>query len=576
VRGLAPRMARPFSGGLPGNSFGVFCSVQKDLVLKEGLENSNNSSMSNLNSNVTSAQSMGISAKRSRNARKRRNRLSKAQNYNGQSVQGSRSAPRARSRVSRSLPKPGLFVPRQVVYSEVAEVEAICQSLAVPLNNKPVRFASEYTTAPTVLAAPWDIVQTQWSQANSGEVGEYPPDTDAIAFLFRDPVRAAVIYDANVNTLDMTYQALFSPEYPNALAPVPLTPTPVINANSGSQSLGEYLAIPCMTAVSAYAPHGPTMYAGVDGQTKARYFWIDATAALPSTITANFNPTGNAGRFTLDAWDDGVCFSNVVEANFTGISTSAALTVITPGYYAVRLATEATMNLVSLIYDNPGNPVFTHLTLPDLQNNAAAATKIRISAVSLCYTNKTAPLNKEGEIVGVQLPAGRGWTKNALAGGSFSFLSSLQNAKVLPIDNGMYGFLKPTSTDDFTAKSYFSYAGTFILDSAYPLKEQTDYLCMCGSVISPIGRNGYWTRAYGIEYLSTDVWRDSEEAAVSADTYRQALVMLKDVQPWIENPLHWGLIWKNIKAAGSRVVNGIQKYGPSILKAAAMAAPLLL
>lgn len=460
----------------------------------------------------------------------------------------------------------------------VLAITEAAQALAAPFGLTTPRFSTEFTTAKTAVATPWERIDGRWAP-NEGTVyplSPYPPSSQMFGALFRDPVRSAVLYDANASTEPFEYRAQFNTSI-SALEPGSNAFTYVSKTAADYPHMSALQTVQ-WRAVTDFQPHGPTQYPGIAQGSDGKFVWLDtlSTAGLTNSITAAFNASltsGQQAKMCLDRWDDGRIEEELVSGSAVSGQSSIVLLVPYSGYYAVRFASNFNCTITNLRYYNNGSPVYCHLPLPGLTANAASAPAIRVTAASLMYTNEAAPLNKQGKITGLQAPEGLGWTKYVAGGNPFANVSGDNNAVTMPANNGLYGFLKPTKMTDFDFRAHLEMTGDGVLiDSHYPLREQSAYLVISVSITVAAGRDSYWTRTYGIEYETTDVWRSLDAPNLRASEFQAALLLLKSVSQWHENPLHWS----DVKKAVAGALRTAVRLAPQIQKLASTALPMLL
>jgi len=469
---------------------------------------------------------------------------------------------KTKSRVKSALKQMDLF--------STPALEAVARAMTLPISAPPERYASEYSSLPTAVANPWSlrnapaIGSATVSQTNFQGM----PNTDGFCAVFRDPQRAAVIYDPNPTALTQTYaiqgvsNVIASETNPAfswvVQAAIPNTPI--------------YLKTPYATASSMYTPHGSTVYAGAIRGGQGRFFWLDR-------CNVNAQITGSVGTesctLSLSKWDgDGVSEDTLFATHVLSGLTSFTIAVTVSGYYCLRLSNslqDQNITINSLQWTG-SSAVFQHLTVQNLSANVGSTDGIRVTAVSLMLTNEASPLNKQGKISGFQEPQGVHWFDFI---GAYSTFASQQGAVTMPIDNGLYGFLKPTQPTDFNMIEKIDIENGIVQDSYWELESQTAFLMMYWQVTLLVGQDFYWTFCHGLEYQTNDTWRPIQSSDADAATYAKAVESLKIFPQFYENPLHWRQIWEGIKQVASDVVNGVMKYGPTVLKGAAMVAPLI-
>jgi len=451
------------------------------------------------------------------------------------------------------------------------EIEEIAKSITIPLNSNPVRYASEYSSLPTAVANPWTLFPGPaiGSVTNTQANPQGMPTTDGLAAVFRDPQRAIVCYDPNPASLTQLYDIYGVGD--NAIpAPPPSTTWQVKVATPNTPY---YLKTPYALSdpTATYSPHGPIQYAGADKSNKGRFFWLDR---VNINLSISGSVSGQTCTLSLCRWDGNGTSDDVISVSHVLVSATAfQLQVLASGYYCLRLSHTAAdvLNIIQPSWTG-SSAVFKHLPLPGLLTNVASTDGIRIIAASMMYSNEASVLNKQGKITGFQQPQGSHWFDFI---GAYSSFSTQQGSVTMPVENGMYGYMKLTQPSDFEMRENFLIEGGNVLDSFYPLDQDSAFLMMYWQITNLAGQDGYWTICHGIEYQTEDVWRTVSEAEYDGRTYSDAVESLKFFPQFYENPLHFADIWNNIKSVASDVANGILKWGPYALKGAALIGSVL-
>jgi hypothetical protein len=486
---------------------------------------------------------------------------SKSAGQNKLTASQTNASKKTKSTVKNSVKGSGLFTE--------AEVERVAMALALPANSEPQRYSSEFSSLPTAIAAPWSInpAPSVGSATITQTKFEGMPNTDGFCALFRSAQRACVMYDPNPT--GQAFQYVYS-GVPNT----PALTAPAVTWNVSAPVPGKkyWLKTPFVTSGLSYSPHGSVQYAGVSGKSDGRYFWLDE-GFVTVTVTGT---AANATIMALSRWGAAGESEDVVTVSHP-ISGSTGYILNIPagqaGYYALSISGGVADTFgISNCSFNSVSACYRHLPIQGLPNNISSTDGIRIIAASLMYSNEASPLNKQGKITGCQIPQGDHWFDYI---GNYSKFSSLQGSHSMSIDEGMYGFLKPTQPTDFSMVESLLIENGVVYDSFYLLDQTTSFLMFYWQIINLLGQDGYWTFCHGLEYQTDDVWRSVAQSQLDASVYAKAVESLKIFPQFYENPLHWGDIWNKIKEVGKSVANGVIKYAPLALKAAGMVAPLL-
>jgi len=458
----------------------------------------------------------------------------------------------------------------------LVDFEQVSAYLVNPHLAPACRWSSEFSELPTAVARPWAVFNAPWSGTIAGSTNSIP-NTDQIMCVFRNPLRSQVFFDPNIANVAASY---------NIFGVTPATeldlllPSQSMVVSTGRSGVQEQIHLVYAKSASTYSPHGQTLYTGSIGGDERRFFWGDIGENFNFPITPSLT---DATGLTLsaDMWTPGGIvddFQIITHAVVTGISTLFTFTPTTSGYFSFSVANLASpANVLNII-----NPAIIssqfhacHRSMPFFDQNVGSVDALRVMAATVMYTNRAAPLNQQGQIAGLQSPVGKHWTDYVYGG--YQSVAGANGATVKDIATGIYGFIKPSELSDFDMRADFITENGALVDSSYPLDDKEGFLVVYAQVTgTAVGQDGYYTISYGLEYQTTDVWRELGAPIYGPDVYRRALTELKNYPQWHENPLHWADLWNGIKSAASTAMKGILDYGPKILEVGKTLAPLLV
>jgi len=480
-------------------------------------------------------------------------------------MQNAKKASRIPKPVRAGFKPARTLVKKAVSGSDNINATKVAMSMSLPAISEDVRFASEFSTKSTAVANPWSRQNIGWTGTGTSPAGSTGlPTTDMFCARFRNPLRNTVVYDANPSAQISAYQfqGQTSPNVNSAVGNAI-----VFNNQTGESPLRLDYALPTMP----YAPHGPVLYGATDGKSELRFFWMDVNQSIVGTFSSAL-----VAKYTWKVY--GFANGNTTLINSSipaGVgATTITFATNTAGYFAIAqvangdasLGAVGTFSSVILTDPSGGCGHFCHLPLPNYTSNVLACEQARILGVSVMYTNEASPLNKQGKIAAVQAPVSDFWTE--YASGGYQSVASAADSCVLPAENGMYGFLKPTQPSDFDMIRAMPTVGTQQSAGTYPLNGTSDFIVMYAQITNTSGQDGYWTFANSIEYVTTDVWREVCEPDVSSEDFRQGALLLKTIPQFTENPLHFKAIFDAIKRGVAAASKAIVTYGPGVIKAA--------
>lgn len=431
----------------------------------------------------------------------------------------------------------------------------VAAAICLPHECSPVRFSSMYAEAPTALAAPYYLNSSDFTHGSSLEFPTVPDGTH-FAAVFRDPLRAMVEHMVNHESKHWVYKAQFVDG--NKV----VSDTFVVKESSAVdfEEVNPLWWDDQYAGSSSYLhPHGNRLYAGSHKGFKG--VWLDAAAGAACTVAF----TLSAGDFVLK-WRKLVGDQWIEQTQTTSTSSSLSLSVLSSGYYSFAVQLTATGNRNLSVTMDCYSDCMAHHPMPHITEKQAVVQTIRTNAVSLMLSCEASKLNAAGRACGYQAPAGLDWTGLAFATDPFDTISGSNGAKTLPLEKGIYGFLKPTTQDDFDMKEPFSVSNGVVVGADYDLLPKHDYLVVIATTPqtsdnSYPGGNTYTTACWGVEFRTNDVWFVCMPPAMSSAAFARDIEAIKNVDQWHENPFHFSDIFNFLKGAGKSVL----KYSPTVL-----------
>jgi len=439
----------------------------------------------------------------------------------------------------------------------------VARAIAGPINVSPIRWASEYATAPTAVAAPYDKETMNWNTTSTPD-GTSVPASSYGAFMFRDPLRHTVRYENRAVGQEWGYNMNFKNVKDGQF------PSPFLNM--GPLVSGEIYPLKTVygtdnTLTSTPGPHGATWFAGTNNiASDDRFFYL----AAGNTITMAFtNATTGVSTLYLDLYAAHQV-QRGIQTNSTASGTSGThiVNVTASGYYNLRIGFSTAQPGGAIITgcDFTGLSTWGHRSLPNLENNIYSAENIRIISSSIMMTNKAAPLYREGKVSAVQVPRNIDWETLGL---DLTMIQSMQGATTMEFKNGVYAFIKPTQPEDFDFKQYLDVHDVVgLVDSYYPLDNESSYIGIYADVSVASGRDSYMTVCSGIEYQTEDTWRVLSQSKFTNQDIQLGMQEIKDLAYVYENETHWSQILDFIERNAKKVANAVVQYGPGAIQLA--------
>lgn len=373
------------------------------------------------------------------------------------------------------------------------------------------------------------------------------PAQDLMGFLFGNALRAFILFEHNPTGQTFTYALQ------NLLGTGTSFSLPLFN---NTQIVPRYAA-----STSAYAPHGPILFPGYD-EAGNYYVWVDNGTALGANsldVNLNVGAAGTAGMVTWYRWDG----KHAVLHDQTQFAAAQQLYTTRPpvgGAYMFAKVYTADATVTSCtVTINCSQGSWGHHPVSDVTTLMTNAFGIRVNSATVKVQNNASFNNKNGDFTTVTVSKSLPWCQIA---SSADNLSTLQNYRDRPADNGYFGVILPDSDED-VSEFYDDIAadsnrGGAINQFAFPLSERRPYKAIGLTVPIKEGRSFTWDVTHTIEYITNNKLVGQGVSQVSEDSVKAAIVIASTMETDYDNPTHW-----------KDIVSTIGKYIPGTLKALA-------
>jgi len=401
------------------------------------------------------------------------------------------------------------------------------------------------------------------------------PANDMIALCFRNPGCSHIIYDAN--------QANKVSQY--ALAGVGITqdgvdevaPAQVFAIENFTDFIGDkyYFKTPYAFPLSAYQPHGLTQFAFSSEEVpEGRFFWMDKGA----TFVVQFNYTyavDDAFLFGLAGWSQNGVTEYALDEDYTPTTANGYVTITVPhsGYFApwfmplVVGTLENTFTVEAMFYTNTGS-TFCHLTAPGFDQQYVRCNRAKVNGVGLLFSNDNNQFQADGTVVTTQCPPNTYWHDWINSSGTtYDQLTQVDFPYTGLAKNGCYNFLRPVSADDFCFKDEIVLESGDVMDSKMSLEKRGPYTATYITVNELNGQGGVFTRYANVEFVNTSQWDEKEMPGALPIAMDKAIELLSCMPAGWENPTHVNSILGGIANAGSKILSGVETYGPKVANA---------
>jgi len=454
-------------------------------------------------------------------------------------------------------------VPQSVSTSQVQRIAA---SITNPMESRPVRFRDAFSAKETALSSPFIRMDAAWNTTSGSTL--MAADT-IMAFQFRDIYRSLVVYDANLNNLNAVYDFAVSnglTTSTDCTSIIEIEPDAVIAVEAP-------YAVPHSS--SQWKPHGDMMWCGRANDHPASFFFINGGSGHSDYLNIYFSsPIAGAGDLVIRLlrYENGIVQTHSTWESPVG-AANASFTINSSGYFGIEIACGPTMNYLSVtrITFICAGATFRHLSAGGLDANIKAVGDHRVLSSSLMYTNKAAPLNLQGEIVGMQYSGSRPW--DVVAAGGFKGIAESNGSTIYRADKGMYAFIKPTGPENFQLKNGPVNVSGHITRAGFMLDAPDPYVVIAVNVDQENGRDGRWTSCVHIEYETTDTWRPVLQPDADPEAYRDAFLIIGRMGQFSHNPNHLSKFWNSVKSHLDKGVRALHLNPKQVLAALDMVAP---
>jgi len=475
--------------------------------------------------------------------------------------------------VAHLKPPPQVFVPKPTkiksekneALSELKDAVRVMDMFMRPKEAALVPFRSPLGNPPVSIARPFENLDLTGTTSTTPVLV-----SNALGCaVFRDPFRSTITCQTwplgdNWNYSGNCY-------FPNNVAPI----------------AGEVLHVnTALDWVSGGQPHGKTLYPGVLEKGGIGCFWVQRNQriSLTNQLGANCIPILYQYIPETGCFVDAANYSPTTLANgglrlFQPQSTNPYGAYYGWGIANISSGASVFGGYVTVTVANDGSStdptMFAHRACKGTNSNIDAIDDYRITAASLLATNPVSMIARGGMAAMAQVPKDV-WWYDLIGQDPFSGVASLNNAVRLCGDEGMYGYLKPSSSSDFEfANQGVRGSGPSKSFGFWYLDTDSEYLALGFTLANTATSMLSLQVTHIIEYKTTDVWRATVTPDISVRECELALEWLSPSPQFFSNALHWSDIGKFLLNVLKTTSTAIIKYGPYVLQAAKVISPIL-
>jgi len=464
------------------------------------------------------------------------------------------------------------------------QAKAISRFITLPGTYGTVRVAQSYNAEATAVASPY--VEFDVPFAVGTGAGPTLNLDQSLIFCFRNPLRSMIIYYPPVGAVNSTSYQFFGTNSHETFLPSVNWNLARNTENSDNLVLApvrQTLHIPWAKPFNGptWKPHGEQWFAGGMKEMPERYYWFDEGAVIEMVYQLQAQTQGQA-QFTLTEFSElGVAMDVQTSEAESGVINGRTMIVNKSGYYAINILLDITdgqmtfgkyivdfFNIQRLTYTIKSDKgVFGHQCMPDFVKNINAIDSIRVSAIGILFSNRAAFNFKSGSVTGIQVSEGTQW-QEYIIDTPFDKIAGESGRTDMPAAKGLYGFMKPTKSTDLDFYDCFDIKDGNLYDAYWPIEDKPSFLALASSISDEPGRKAKYIISWGVEYLTRDTFRDRRISKSNPIEFDAAMLFMRDIDAWYENPLHIGNILKKLAGYAKSGFDFILENGPKALKIA--------
>lgn len=461
-------------------------------------------------------------------------------------------------------------------------------AIALPERSMNFRWSSPFSEQSTAAARPW-------SRAPVGFAGAVAPTnppcpaSDNFSILRRIPQAAIICYEANSANTSYSYNwNIF------ALNTIEQLGTSVTIRATASPNY-QPIHITTATAATTYKPNGAVIYAGADGESTRRYWFVNCNETITGVFT---NSTGGIATGLINIWSydengGAQILTNIntgAVANLGSYNLSVLLSTVLLGtngvgtYIALEFSSSVAGNWSVSLAVSGASAMIAHKAVPDFNLNTASMGAVRMIGMSQMFSNRASNLQLQGAVSSVQVSSGTCW-KSFVS--DYTAVQSAQGSYEGAAAKGCYSYLKPIDPSDFEMMDYCSVRNGLVYDSKWPINGRSDFVVTYVRVTNTAGQDALWSYYFNVEYrTSGNTWLTIDDSSMDPNVCSNALNAVKFLDQHFENPLHLASILKRAKELANgaivglanavpKITEGVSKYGPQVLSLAEVLKGLL-
>lgn len=436
------------------------------------------------------------------------------------------------------------------------EVNKILFALTLPSEADVIRYTGNTSGNPTSAKTLMQDVKLNWQTVTiDGNI----PAAEQMVFLFRNPLRSFIFYDANPSGQTFDYILHNTIDGSTSFA------------NPDGVTGGYYkpnFGVGTPNA-SLYQPHGDYIFPGF-AQERFGY-WCDNDGKGNTTalgVVFDADPGAGGADIMWYLWDGAQWSMSMARSTTAGVVNYFNAGPPPGGCYMtidIKLNTNAAnafkIHLKSAI---GAGGIWCHRSIPNISELLPIINGVRVNAVSLLWTNFSSELQASGKLVSVGVAPCLPWSNIAI---SQSNLTKLQGYESRPAKTGYYGFLKPDGPGDFMMFNdirTMAWRGSVITFATFPIQERYSYIAASLSVANVDARDTSIQVTHAIEYLTNSKIQEVQDPPYSAASWTAAIQALQNIDQHHENKFHFGQILRGIGKVGKFIFKGAQIVTKSI------------
>lgn len=467
--------------------------------------------------------------------------------------------------------------------------DALALAVAMPHTEPPPRVVTGLSSSYTAVATIHNLVELNNTAATTGSVMDLYADGTGVVSVTRDPYHFLWYTRTSVGTNQTSY--LFS----NSVSGI--GPNMAIESSISTSPFPMNFVLASGSPTSIVAPiwqNTPQFCFSDFGRT---WCYVEPSDLIKISVYVNGTMSSVTCQINVYTWSpngpvlDPLNSTNIANASVTDtVICNNVGSAQSPNFFGFDIAFATAISPASntyitakLIRNNSARTAsgFTCIecALP-LWQMASSIASVRMTGVSLLVSNKASALNAAGEVACLQtrsysnmLDVFGSWAGAGLQQNPVALMGAYPDVATMPLATGAYGWMRPMRIEDLELQPYADIRGSTLegLRLGSPTMAGG---CLIVAYAAPftsgasMANNFLIVATAAVEFETSSQICGQAVGRTSRSDVERAMMILRTVPQFSENPLHWAKILSAIRSGGKRAL----QFAPGILAALGMPA----